>query len=433
MALPFSTRPAWRTWLRPTVLACWLVWAAAFARPAKAERLDSGIDAFVSEVLRRNPGLRARHLTRDAAALDASAAGLFPDPEASVMLDQVPERHEGEMPMVRYQLSQMIPWPGKLGLMEDAAARRTDEAEANAKARTLDLIREAKRAYWMLLMNKGARDLAAAGRGLLETITRAALARYGAGSGTHHDVARAQVELSILDVQVLDLEGERLATLAMLNALRDRPSDSPIPEPDAPTLAPLGASLSVAELERTAFERRPELENMRAMRREEESMAALARRERYPDLMTSIWYNQMLGEPDTAGVMVGVTLPIFNVRRQTRLAEAADHRASSAEGDRQAMQAMIRFEISDAVRRVVTAERTLELLRAVASPRANQSFAASLAAYSTGSTDVTAVLQAWRALQTLERARVEANVNWLNALADLERAIGGPWSKEAKP
>jgi outer membrane protein TolC len=431
MTLPFSMSRVWRIWLRPTLLAGWLVSAGAFARPAKAE--DLGIDTFVGEVLERNPGLRARRLTRDAAALDASAAGLFPDPEASVMLDQVPERHEGEMPMVRYQLSQMIPWPGKLGLMEGAAARRTDAAEANARARRLDLTRDAKSAYWMLLMNKGSRDVASAGRGLLETVTRAALARYGAGSGTHHDVARAQVELSTLDVEVLDLEGERLAMLAMLNALRDRPSDSPLPEPSAPAFAPLGASLSIAQLERRAFEQRPELETMRAMRREEEAMAALARRERYPDLMTSIWYNQMLGEPDTAGVMVGVTLPIFDVRRQTRRAEAADHRASSADGDRQAMQAMIRFEISDAVRRIVTAERTLDLLGTVASPRANQSFAASLAAYSTGTTDVTAVLQAWRALQTLERARVEASVNWLSALADLERAVGGPWNERVSP
>jgi outer membrane protein TolC len=401
--------------------------AAAFARPAIAQQ-NSGVDAFVAEVLQRNPGLRARRLSRDAAALDASATGLYPDPEASVMLDNVPERHEGEMPMVRYQLSQMLPWPGKLGMMEDAAARRTDGAEADAKTRALDLIRDAKRAYWMLLMNKGSREVVAAARELLETVTHTAVARYGAGSGAHHDVARAKVELSMLDVELLDLDGERIATLAMLNALRDRPSASAVPEPAAPAFSPVGATVSLDRLERRAFEQRPELENMRAMRREEQVMAALARRERYPDFMTSIWYNQMLGEPDTAGVMVGVVLPVFNVRRQGRLAEAADRRASSAEGDVQAMQAMIRFQLGDATRRIVTAERTLELLHSVGSPQANESFAASLAAYSTGGTiDVTAVLQAWRALQTTELARVEATVNWLNALADLERAVGGSW------
>ena len=90
---------------------------------------------------------------------------------------------------------------------------------------------------------------------------------------------------------------------------------------------------------------------------------------------------------------------------------------------------MIRFELSDAARRIITAERTLELLRTVGTPRATESFSASLAAYSTGTTDITGVLQAWRALQAMEQARVEATVSWLNALADLERAVGGPWDE----
>lgn len=41
---------------------------------------------------------------------DAIAEGLLPDPEVAVMLDRVPEQMGGEMPMVRYQVSQMLPW-----------------------------------------------------------------------------------------------------------------------------------------------------------------------------------------------------------------------------------------------------------------------------------------------------------------------------------
>ncbi|HKO94474.1 MAG TPA: TolC family protein, partial [Polyangiaceae bacterium] len=328
--------------------------------------------------MQRSPALRARTLGRDAARSDATAAGLWPDPEVSVMLDNVPQRMEGgEMPMVRYQLSQMLPWPGKLGFMESATERRADAAQADTNIRTLDLIRDAKRGYWMLLMNKGLRDVNGAGRGLLDTIASAAVARYGAGSGAHHDVVRAQVEQSAIDVEAIDLEGERVATVAMLNALRDFPAAALIEDPDEPAPSTALDVPPVARLERLALERRPELERMRAMRREEESMAALARRERYPDLMTSVWYNQMLGEPDTAGVMLGVTLPVFGVRRQNRMAQAADLRAGSVSSDLRAMQSMIRFEIADAVRKLVTATRTLELVRDVAAPRANQSLSAS--------------------------------------------------------
>ncbi|HWO10835.1 MAG TPA: TolC family protein [Polyangiaceae bacterium] len=394
------------------------------ASPAFAEA--SGVDAFVTEVLARNPTLRARTLTRDAAGRDARAEGLWPDPEVAVMFDQFPQHdEEAEPPMIRYQLSQMVPWPGKLGLMETAAERRTDASQADANTQRLDLVRDAKRAYWMLLMNKGLRDVNTAGRGLLDTIASAALARYGAGTGGHHEAVRAQVEQIANEVEAIDLEGDRLATLAMINALRNAPAEAQMSDPLEPAQEAGAAAPSLAQLERLALERRPELGRMRAMQREELAMAALSRRERYPDLMTSVWYNQMLGMPDSYGVMVGATVPLFNVGRQNRRAEASELRAGSAGSELSAMQNMIRFEIADASRKLVTAERTLALIRGVAAPRANQSFVSALAGFSTGSVEIVGVLDAWRALQSIERARVEAVVTRLMAIADLERAIGG--------
>lgn len=403
---------------------------AFIAAPTAAEEPSQGVDAFVAEVLQRNPTLRARTLARDAARQQASAAGIWPDVEAAVMFDQFPSAPEAEPPMIRYQVSQMVPWPGKLGLMEAAAERRTDAAQADSKTQALDLIRDAKLAYWMLLMNKGLRDVNVASRGLLDTIASAALARYGAGSGAHHEVVRAQVEQSAIDVQAIDLEGNRVATVAMLNALRNVPAETAMADPSEPERSASAPLPPPARLERVALERRPELARMRAMQREEQTMAALSRRERYPDLMTSVWYNQMLmGMPDSVGVMVGASLPIFNVTRQNRLAQASDLRAGSVGSELTAMQNMIRFEIADASRQLITAERTLQLVEEVAVPRANQSFVASLAGYATGGVDIVGVLEAWRALQGLERARVESLVARLMALANLERALGGSLNK----
>jgi outer membrane protein, heavy metal efflux system len=409
----------------PAVLFVMLT--ATSAVTARADR-PSGADAFVTEVLRRNPTLQARVLARDAVRRQAGAAGLWPDPSAAVMLDRVPERMDGEMPMVRYQISQMLPWPGKLGLMRESLERRADGAQADSRTQTLELVREAKRAYWMLLLNKGLRSVNAAGRGLLTTIVSAALARYGTGTGQHHEVVRAEVERNVLDVEAIDLEGERVASVAMMNALRNQPADALIPDPPEP-LEPLDsratAPRSLSRLLAFAASRRPELERMRAMRREEVTMAKLARRERYPDLMTSVWYNQMIGGQDTVGMMVGATIPLFNVSRQNRLAEAAELRAASAASSQAGMIAMIRFEVSDALRKVVTATRTLELVTGVAIPRAQQSFVSSLSGYSAGTADIVGVLEAWRALQSAETARVQAVAVRLMALADLERAIGG--------
>jgi outer membrane protein TolC len=399
--------------------------------PKRAHATDARLEAFVAQVLQRNPGLQARALERDSVRREASAAGLWPDPAVAIMLDRVPERMSGEMPMVRYQVSQMLPWPGKLGLMQDALSRRADGRAALVLARRLELIREAKRAYLMLTLNVGLRQVNSASRDLLTTIANAALARYGAGVGGHHEVVRAEVERNALDVEAVDLDGDRISSVAMINALRNLAADSPFPDPSLPAAPDGQHAPALAELMRLAEGRRPELVAMRAMQREESTMAELARRERYPDLMASTWYNQMLGAPDTVGVMLGASIPLFGITRQNRRAEASDLRASSVGSDLEAMRAMIRFEVADALRRLETADRSLELVVQVAAPRAEQSFSSTLSTYSTGTVDIVGVLEAWRALQSVERARVETLVARCLALADIERAIAGPIRKRS--
>ena len=129
------------------VPACLLL--SLFGEKAALAR-DPALDSFVSEVRQRNPGLKARGLASESVRREASAAGLLPDPELSIMFDRFPERMGGEMPMVRYQVSQMLPWPGKLGLMEEAVERRADGSASLARAREVELVRDAKRAYFML-------------------------------------------------------------------------------------------------------------------------------------------------------------------------------------------------------------------------------------------------------------------------------------------
>ena len=86
---------------------------------------------------------------------------------------------------------------------------------------------------------------------------------------------------------------------------------------------------------------------------------------------------------------------------------------------------MIRFEVADAARKGTTAQRILNFVRGSAQPRAQESFLSSLAGYSTGTVDITGLLESWRALQAAELARIEAAVMLADAIAELERAVGG--------
>jgi outer membrane protein TolC len=344
------------------------------------------------------------------------------------MVDRVPEG--AEMAMIRYQLSQMIPWPGKLDLMREAVERQGDAALADLDTLRLDLRLEAKRAYAMLLFNARRRQINRAARQLAADIAAVALGRYAGGSGDHHEVARAQVEVTALDVESLNLVGERISIVAMLNALRDRPADAEIADPGDSPSPP--AQDALAKLIERAMAERPELRQTEAMRAEALTMARLARKEAYPDLMGSVWLNQNMGAAPSFGVMIGGTIPLFGVSRQQHRAAALDARAGSAFQMQAAMRSMIRFEVTDAFTRFQTAARQMDLIRNVALPKARESFEASLSGYATATLEIVGVLDARRALQQVELAFSEAFLQREVALADLERAVGTPITGAAR-
>lgn len=390
--------------------------------PMRALATERPLDHFLAEVLAQNPGLQALDLRHTALHTRADAEGRMPDPTINVMVDRFPDRMV-EMPMVRWQAQQMLPWPGKLGLMQGAVQAQADQAQAGTNARRLALLQDARRTWWMLAMNAERRGLNKAAEELVDALLRAMRARYAAGTGGHHDLVRAEVERDALRVEKLALDGERVAVVAMLNALRNQADDTDIADPplDQTPLPPLDQKLLVAQ----ALENRAELQAMAAMHREMTAMADLARRERWPDLMVGAWYNQMIGGPDTFGAMVGANVPIFSIARQGLRAEAFDHEAEAVDREVAAMQAMIRAGIVDALRQVDTATRQVAFLRGSALARADEAFKSALAGYATGSLDVTGLLDARRALQATRRALADAIVARELAIADLDRAVNG--------
>jgi outer membrane protein, heavy metal efflux system len=406
-------------------LAPLLLISCAIVVPATARASnDPALDAFVADVLQKNPSLGARASRRDALTSESRAAGIYPDPQVSVMLDRVPQAHAYEMPMVRYQITQMFPWPGKLPLMRTAVERQRESASADVDVRKLDLRLAAKRTWFMLALNTKEREINRASRGLATTIAQSALGRYSTGLGGHHEVARAQVEVNALDVDLTRLDGERMSMVAMVNALRNQPVDTPFADPSF-TPAPR-ADYALVALAQKAVANRPELRGMRAMRDESIAMADLARRERYPDFMGSVWANQnLMGAPPSGGVMLGMTIPVFGYTRQGHRADAFDARAEGSARDADAMRAMIRFEVADALARVQATTRRVELIETVVLPKARESFETSLAGYGTSGVDIVGLLDARRSLQTASLALAEAQAEREVALAELERAVGG--------
>lgn len=177
--------------------------------------------------------------------------------------------------------------------------------------------------------------------------------------------------------------------VAMINGLRDEPTETPFPDPPPSTTPAI--DVARASLVERALAARPELRGMRAMQSEAITMALARTARALPGRHRRALVQPDARDADSGGAMIGGVLPIFGYARQGHRVAAFDARADSAAQDQAAMHAMIRFEVADAVVAVETAARQVDLVRGVALPRARESFQASLAGLGAGTTDRSSV------------------------------------------
>jgi outer membrane protein, heavy metal efflux system len=409
--------------MKRTIVA--LVLAAASTAHAEAQTPPLRLDVLVSEIRQRNPSAAAAARRIEAARLRIPRARALPDPYVQGMVEDVPYRVTGGMPMLRLIAIQMLPWFGKRDRMAAVAEREADAVTARADVTVLDVVTAGKRAYFGLLLNQHARSINREQRAIVDTVVEIATGRLRSGGGMHHDVLKMQTEASMLDDALVMLDADRREMSAMLNALVDRAAETPVGDPSDDAWTP-ETPLDRRRVVQAAMAARPELREMTAMEAAEVAMATAAKREYYPDVMLGALYDLKAAEPNSLGAMVGLNVPIWIGSKQRLDVRAAETRARAVERDRAAMAAMIRAEIERTFARIEAAERRARLLDTEFIPRAQQTFESALAAFPAGMVDVLALLDSLRTLESQKLARIGVRIDRELALVDLERAAGAP-------
>jgi len=267
----------------------WAVAAAVFAAPTAGAEEPLHLAGLLKAIRDRNPTIAGASDRRAAAQIRIGRARALDDPFATVMVEDVPPALRGGMPMVRFQATQMVPWPGKRDRMATVAERESDAAAAHVDTTVLDAVTQGKRLYYQLYLNSEARRINRDQRTIVDALVDVANGRLGAGVGGHHDVLKMQTETTMLDDGLIMLRADRVEMAAMVNALLDRPASAPVGEPVASWSPAITADRD--KIVSAALERRPELREMAAMGAAERAMADVARREYYPDVMVGGLYD----------------------------------------------------------------------------------------------------------------------------------------------
>jgi cobalt-zinc-cadmium efflux system outer membrane protein len=412
--------------------------------------VSSDLDSLVHIGLAANPTIRAAESSRSAARARIGPAGAWADPVVGVGLQDLPLTRPGfydTFTMETVRITQTLPLsgaPAARARVESQAALATDY---RIQAVRLDVAQQVKDAYYDLVFVDGALDIVQRNHTLLVNLSEAAEARYGAGTGSQADVLKARVEAARLADQAVALVAQRTAALATLNAVLDRPSDTPVDSARIPAalvraavpdstaevrfVSPaLGAPAAnsplppLVALQDKAVQTSPMLREHGATLEADAARVDLARKERAPDIDVSLEYDHRIQFPDFVTAMVSLPIPIHSGRKQSQMVAEARSTLAADEAEHHATMNDIRAMVATQYAAVERARTQLALDARIILPQARAGIESATASYRAGRGDFLNVLQAQATVFEIETDYDRALTDFAKGVAQLDRTIG---------
>lgn len=406
--------------------------ARAETQPAKTDDTILTLDQAVELALNGNPGLAEIKARAEAMAAIPSQEGTLPDPQVKLGALYLPTNsfslRQSDFTMMEVGISQEIPFPGKLALREKIAEQEALAAADSVDEARLRLVREVKTGWWRLFYYDRALGLLDEAEQFFLQLIDIAQAKYKVGKGSQQDVLLAQLELSKLKEEKLNLTGMRHGQEARLNALLDR-------TPEMSVRIPEEANFKLPEIVESilrdkAVQLRPLFAQHRKMLEAAQSKVDLAQKGFYPDFTVGAFYDVRQNTPsgqsrsDFASVQLSMNLPIYAGRKQ---AKAVDQRKGELLQERYALQddhRKVHAEITAKAAEYQKTKEKLSLLEHEIIPQAQQTLDSLLAGYQVNQTDFTDLLRTQLSFFQYQTQYWQALTNTQQILAELSAEVG---------
>lgn len=421
-------------------LVAGLVLAAAPAAPVYSTHGDDRLEALIEEALQNSPAILQAFADYQAALHRVPQATALPDPTLSVtqFARSVETRVGSQQRMLA--ITQSIPGLGKRASKGQLATKSASVGDEMYKAAKAEIVLRIKHAYYDLGFLDRALEASREDEALLVHFEELARRRYAQGFGLQGDAIRLQAQITQAIQRRRQLMGQRIDLEASLNALRDAPSDTPIPKVRLAELPDL--DLGWESLFETGRLSRPEIRASLLRIEEREKSMHLARIQHRPDFTLGLTWgnirargidmaaNPILGNgKDSYGISVGLTLPLFRGKYAAAVREASEQFAAARFAYRDSAKKM-EAEVRSTSFRIETIADQIDLYKRALVPQAKQALRATEAAYSNGTVEVTGLLDIQRMLLDVQLGLARLQSDYLKAVADLERAIGAPVPEE---
>jgi outer membrane protein TolC len=389
----------------------------------------AGAEDYVRLALARNPSIRAAESKVQRLAERIPQVTSLDDPMLQIApIGEMAETAAGQVGVMT-GISQKLPFPGKLATRGRIASQEVAQAATELEQTKLIVVADVRRAYWSYYFAGQAIEVTRQTRELLRQFHEIADTRFRTGQANQADVLRASVELSNLDNELITFDQRQATAAAMLNSLLDRPVRASLPKARPAELLPV--ELRLESLLAQAAVANPELAKLHHRIEAERQRQKLARLQRYPDLTVSANYNLVDDQGlsmaangrDQWWIGFSINVPIWFEKYQAAEREAMRGRMEAI-ADLGAAENRIAFRVQDALVRVETQQRQVQLFRDVIIPQAKQTVDASRAGYQAGRVDFLTLVDNWRRLLNYELLYYQNLSQLEKDLAELEQVVG---------
>ncbi len=398
---------------------------------AAAEEETLRLQPLIQEVLAANPEIRAEEKRWDAARHRPPQEGSLDDPMLSFEIENLPTNSFGftqdDMTMKKLSISQAFPYFGKLGLRSEVAQREANAIGLAYRDKRSEIVRRVKELFYELYAIERSLEIVEKNRELLGEFVKIAATKYSVGKGIQQDVLKAQVELSKLLDERIRMEQSRQAAGARLNAILNRPPQTPLGRTEEVAMGELPMELK--ELQTRALENRPLLKGLQEEIERSKAASALARKKYFPDLTMSLGYafredSTLVRRSDFFSAGVSINIPLYFKTKQDRQVAETSALINVAREQHQAAKNEVFSMVKELVADIEKGRKLIDLLESGLLPQARLSLDSAVAGYQVGKIDFLTLLDGRVTLFNFEKEYYRTLGEYQAGLARLEWVIG---------
>jgi outer membrane protein TolC len=386
---------------------------------------------LIEQAYARNPSIQQAREAWRATVENYRVTTGYPDPQ--LMVTWFPEPIETRLGPQDWnaQISQMIPFPGKLSKAGELVAADARIARLKLDMAVKETLLAVRESYFELWYIRQAKTVTEHNARLLDHLRKIGETAHADNRATLTDVVKAQSQSGQLQYDALLLEELEQTEIVRLNGLLNRPAESAVGRLESPVLAPLTAD--VETIYGLAEASQEEILMAQVGVDKGDAKVSLARFQNLPDFKVGLFY-AAIGEPDVPvqprdagrdaiGVQAGISIPLWFGRNNSRVNKAMAEKAV-ARAEKTVRLNAVRTQVRTLFFKARNAQRIVSLYETDLVPQAARSMEIAEVWYREGESSFTDFIETqsvWYNFQlALARAKADYGIN----LARLERMAG---------